>query len=210
MTASANGAAGISYMHEFRRKLIHLSSLWMVAAMLLLPRWPLAAAFGVCFVLNVLLERAYVLKVPYLTGIYRFFFGRMLRREPRPDQWIVSGGPYVWASAAMSLVLFPSVIAAAALAVMLIADTAAALVGRRWGRHKTVNGKSIEGVAAFLVAGWAVIAVPGLFAAMPWTACLAGMAGVIAAAFAELFEKQIRLDDNFSIPLIVGGFLLLG
>ena len=197
MTTSGNGAAGISYTQELCRKLIHLSSLWMVAAMALLPRWPLAVFFGSCFVLNVLLERAYVLRVPVLTGLYRFFFGRMLRRAPEPDQWIVSGGPYVWAAAAMALALFPSAIAATALAVMLLADTAAALIGRRWGRHKTVNGKSWEGVGAFVVTGWLVLAAAVVAAGWPRPMWVAGVVGVAAAAVAEHFLNQIRVDDNF-------------
>lgn len=32
----------------------------------------------------------------------------------------------------------------------------------------------------------------------------AGYLALFLAAAAELFEKQLRLDDNFSIPLIVG------
>jgi dolichol kinase len=37
----------------------------------------------------------------------------------------------------------------------------------------------------------------------------AGLAGVILAAVAELFQKQLKVDDNFSIPLCVGAVLFI-
>lgn len=207
MDNTANNPAGISYREEIKRKLIHLSSLWMVAAIIWLPRWPLAAALLLMFVLNLLLERARALRKPGLTPLYDFFFGGMLRSEPRRDQWVISGGPYVFAAALLSTALFPLPASAAALAAMLLGDTAAALIGRRFGRHKTVNGKSFEGVAAFVAAGLAgSFAVLALCGADPvyyrWA-----LAGILPAAAAELFEKQLKIDDNFSIPLVMGAFL---
>ena len=88
--------------------------------------------------------------------------------------------------------------------VMLIGDTAAALIGRRFGRHRAPNNKSVEGVVAFLIASWIALAV--LFAVCGAAPALyvVGFLAVLPAAAAELFEKQLRLDDNFSIPLIVG------
>ncbi|MBQ4106115.1 MAG: phosphatidate cytidylyltransferase [Lentisphaeria bacterium] len=198
----------ISYREEVKRKLIHLSSLWIPTAMCLLPRWPLCLLFAILLILNLLVERARAKQMPVITPLYDFFFGRMLRQAPAPDAWIISGGPYVFASATMTLALFAPPIAPAAMAVMLLGDTAAALIGRRFGRHKTWNGKSWEGVIAFLAVGY-------LGAALFLTVCHAGTAlylcaipGVILAAAVELFEKQLRLDDNFSIPLAVGIALL--
>ena len=199
----------ISYQQEVRRKLIHLSSLWMPAAMCILPRFPLATFFLVLLILNLLVEHARAAGNPVITPIYDFFFGRMLRFQPKPGQWIVSGGPYVFASAAMSLFLFPSPIAAAAMTVMLLGDTAAALIGRKFGKHKTVNNKSIEGVIAFLIAGYIGAAACLAICQMPAPFFLLAIPGVILAAVAELFEKQIHLDDNFSIPLALGSVLSL-
>ena len=194
----------ITYREEVKRKLIHLSSLWMPTAMVLLPRWPLCIALTVMLVLNLLVEHARANRVRVITPLYDFFFGRMLRQEPEPGAWIISGGPYVFASAALTLALFAPPAAPAAMAVMLLGDTAAALIGRRFGKHKAWNGKSWEGVAAFLVAGFLGAS---LFLALGGAApALYGWAliGVFPAAAAELFEKQLRLDDNFSIPLVMG------
>ena len=35
----------------------------------------------------------------------------------------------------------------------------------------------------------------------------AGAVAILPACAAELFEKQLRIDDNFSIPVIVGAGL---
>ena len=99
--------SGISYWNEVRRKLIHLSSLWMPLAMCFLPRIPLCIVFGVMLVLNLLLEHAYASGIPSLVRVYDFFFGGMLRKKPEKGQWIISGGPYVFASACLTLILFP-------------------------------------------------------------------------------------------------------
>ena len=198
----------ISYKEEIKRKLVHLSSLWMAAATLLLPRWGSCLLFFLLLVLTLLAEHDYANGGPwYLGRLYGKIFGKMLRNEVKPGQWIVSGGAPVLAAALLVNVLFPPFIAASALAVMLTGDAAAALIGRRFGKHRTVNGKSWEGFAAFVIVGFAalaaVLAVVGLFPAF-W---LWGLLGVLLAALAELFQKQLKVDDNFSIPLCVGAVL---
>ncbi len=204
-------AAPIAYRQEVYRKLIHLSSFWMVALIWFFPypRTLLVCFFSICLILNLLLEHAYANNVPAVRKFYSAFFGRMLRAEVQPGQWVVSGSPPVFAAAALSTLLFPQTVAAVALGVMLIADTAAALIGRRFGKHKLVNGKSAEGFAAFCIAGTG-LALLMLSAGGGLTFCagVAAFFGVFCAALAELFEKQIHLDDNFTIPVITGLFLV--
>ena len=195
----------ISYKEEIKRKLVHLSSLWMVAATLLLPRLISCILFFLLLVLTLVSEHDYANGGPwYLGRLYGKIFGKMLRNEVKPGQWIVSGGAPVLAAALLVNVLFPPFIAAPSLAVMLTGDAAAALIGRKFGKHRTVNGKSWEGFAAFVIVGFAalaaVLAIAGAFSAFwHW-----GLLGVLLAAVAELFQKQLKVDDNFSIPLCVG------
>ena len=145
--------ANIPYSQEILRKLIHLSSLWMPALIFF---WTgqkilLVYFFGILLILNLLCEFAFSCSVPVITPLYRFFFGKMLRGEVKRGQWIVSGSPPVFAAATLVCLCFRQEFAAVALGVMLTADTAAALIGRRFGRHQLVNHKSLEGVAAFCV-----------------------------------------------------------
>ena len=117
--------------------------------------------------------------------------------------------PPVWAAAAIATLFFPTFAGASGLAIMLLADTAAALIGRKFGRTKTVNNKSVEGIIAFNIVGimtfliisfWFELSQIGLVV-------LFGVIGVFASSMAELFEKQLHVDDNFSIVIINGLFL---
>ncbi len=214
----------ISYASEVKRKLVHLSSLWMPVAMGVMPpillryypqcqpRWILCAFFAILTLGCIGIECQYARRPDsFFSRVYARFFGRMIRGEVRSDQWIVSGGPYVLAGALVALLCFPAPIAACGMVVMLIGDTAAALVGRRFGRHKTINGKSIEGVLAFIGFGSLVCMVTvWLFGStFPTTIYYLVLPAVTLAAMAELCEKQLHIDDNVSIPLMTGGVLSL-
>ena len=201
----------ISYLEEVKRKCVHLSSLWMVAATLLFPyffpeygRWISCGVFAALLLLTLFSEHDYANNGRYLGRLYGILFGKMLRKEVHPGMWIVSGGAFVLAAALLVNLLFVPMIAAPSLAVMLTADAAAALVGRKFGRHKAPNNKSWEGVIAFVIVGYGALAAVLAIASAHGGFYVAGIVAVLLAAVAELFEKQLRLDDNFSIPLCVG------
>ena len=202
----------ISYFEEIKRKGVHLSSLWMVAATLLLAsrQWIACVIFGALLVLTLVSEHDYANSGRYLGRLYGILFGKMLRNEVKKGQWIVSGGAPVLMAALLVNLLFAPWIAAASLAVMLTGDAAAALVGRRFGRHKAVNGKSWEGFISFVLVGFGALAAVLAIAGIPCKFYFWGFAGVVLAAVAELFQKQLKVDDNFSIPLCVGAVLLIG
>ena len=210
--SDAGSGATISFRQELLRKGVHLSSLWMAALIFFWP-WSdrfLFYFFLTCLILNLFCEFAYARRVPVITPLYGFFFGRMLRKDPAPGDWVVSGSPPVFLAAALTTLLFPRFIAAAALGVMLTADTAAALIGRRFGRHRLNGGKSAEGTLAFFVTGTCFA-----FLVLRYAGEASGLmlfsaaAGVFLAALAELFQKQLRLDDNLTIPVICGAVMTL-
>lgn len=107
-----------------------------------------------------------------------------------------------YATALVALAMTQStLLCAIAVAVLGVADPAAALIGRRWGRTKLINGRSLEGSLAFVFAGVALAAplVVG-FHGLSWThALLLATGGAFAGALAELVSK--RVDDNLTIPL---------
>lgn len=166
--------------------------------------------FAFLFVLITLIEYGNYKKWPVCVKTYGKFFGKMLRKDEVKANFQPSGAPYVLAAAFMISVLFPSIIAMISLATMLIADTAAALAGRKLGRHKINNGtKSIEGAIAFWIASAGVLFFFHSQYAFSNIFIVRGILGFTCAMFAEIYEKQIRMDDNFSIPLIIGLFLYI-
>ena len=206
----------ISYYEEIKRKLIHLSSLWMVAATIVFPRcfqygrWIACVLFAVCLIITLVSEHDYANGGKYLGKLYGKLFGKMLRNDVKPGQWVVSGGAPVLAAALLVNLVFPYPIAAAALAVMLTGDAAAALIGRKFGKHKLVNNKSLEGAISFIIAGYIFLALTGICNQMPLVFYIAGIFAVTAGAVVELFTAQLKIDDNFTIPLTTGAVLYAG
>ncbi len=86
--------------------------------------------------------------------------------------------------------------------VLALADPAAALVGRRFGKTRLVNGRSLQGTLAFFVVGllasWGLLAVAHPAVSLAEGVVVGALASGLAA-LAELFSR--RIDDNLSIPL---------
>lgn len=194
----------IPYRQEVYRKLIHLSSTWMAVAMYFLPSGQAALLFLILAAVDVLLEYGDYRKWPVIHPLYQFFFGRMMRNSRGDGNFELSGGPYVLAAAFLSVLCFKPPVAVCAFTVMLFGDTAAALVGRQFGKIKFANGKSLEGVLAFIAASVLVLIICGCIFTYPSSLYLKGCIGIVLAAVAELYEQKLHIDDNFSIPLLVG------
>ena len=95
--------------------------------------------------------------------------------------------------------------AAVALVALGVGDPAAALVGRRVGRLRLFNGRTVEGTLAFvavsLVASAALLLIGHQLSL--GAALLIAASGAVAGAAAELFARGI--DDNLAIPIVACG-----
>ncbi len=200
----------ISYGHEIFRKTIHLSSLWMVASIAFFPKWFNIALFVFLLASIILVEYGNYRQWKLFTLTYGSLFNRILREKERQEKFHLSGASYVIAAALMVTAIFPKIIAMTALSIMLIGDTSAALVGRKFGRHKINGGtKSIEGSIAFWLSSAAVLLFFYLAYHQPLPFLPCGLIGITVATFAEIYRNRLHLDDNFSIPLATGLFLSL-
>lgn len=104
-------------------------------------------------------------------------------RKPASSTWFLIGALTV-------LVFAPHGFFAPALLVLALADPAASLVGRLWGRHKLGKG-SWEGTGAFFLVALAVL--------VPFAGLSAGLIAALAVAVAEVVPSGI--DDNLTVPL---------
>ncbi|MBE6405520.1 MAG: phosphatidate cytidylyltransferase [Lentisphaerae bacterium] len=188
--------------------MVHLSSIWMVFVMWYAGRVPAFIFFAVLAVLNLIVEYARYKKVPVITPLYEALFKNMLRESH--GKFRPSGSPPYLASAAVTSLLFPLPFSIISFLCMMFGDTAAALIGRKFGKHKLFNGKSIEGCAAFLITDFMIVIGAFLILKFSWILMVCGLVGVIIAMFAELFNEELHLDDNFSIPLLIGGMFRVG
>ncbi|MCC6526854.1 MAG: hypothetical protein IT373_29665 [Polyangiaceae bacterium] len=110
-----------------------------------------------------------------------------------------------WYGTALAILCFTQEPAttAAAVAILGLADPAAAFIGRRFGRIRLLHGRSLEGSLTFVAVGFvAAFAWLRLFHAAELTLPLALAAATGAALVAGVAEHvSRRVDDNFAIPL---------
>ena len=194
-----------SYSGEVVRKAIHLSSLsipivyfFISTSTALLLLVPLTLAFGLADLAR--------LVVPRFRSFYHTWFGWLLRaHEKSQDEKRLNGATYVLLSATIGILLFPKVIIITAFAILIVSDSVAALVGRKFGRHPFMK-KSFEGTFAFFVSAVAVVCLAPKISYIP-AEYLIGIAAAFLGAIVEALP--IPLDDNLSIPFSIGAAMWL-
>jgi dolichol kinase len=126
--------------------------------------------------------------LPPVQRAFTSAFGLLLRDDETKGP---HGSLYFLAGVFLSILLFPKNLACVGLVYLAVGDTAAEVVGRRFGRVKLLGPKTLEGTAACFVSSAAV----GLFL-LPWPIALVGAA---AGTLFELFGTGNI--DNATIPV---------
>lgn len=138
-------------------------------------------------------------------GLIRWIFGPLMRADELPETGggiRLNGATCVLVGAALMALLFPLRVAVPVLVMTMLADAAAALVGRRLGRHPWGSlSSTVEGTAAFVATGLA------LMAYFPALAYGPAAAGVLIGAFVEALP--LPANDNIWVP-VVAGFVVAG
>lgn len=199
MTQVDNGT--IHYRDEIFRKLIHLCSLSIPVVYYFIPRNSALIILGIMTAIALFFDLGRYLSST-IGKIFYNFFGFLLRQhEVDYKKRNLNGATYVLLSALICILIFPKVIVVTAFAVLIISDTMAALIGRRYGRHKFLF-KSLEGTLAFFLSGIVVVLlspkIEYLFSEY--------IIGIIATAFGAVIENVSfgLADDNLVIPISIG------
>lgn len=188
----------LNYRQEIYRKLIHLSSscipfmLWYFGKDVFLP-WVIASAI----ILPILdYGRRH-------NKFLRYVYTKLFTGFTRPiEDGILTGASWVIIGAAVTIFIFNEKSAIIGLLVLSIADSAAAIIGIKFGKTKLVS-KSLEGSAAFFIT--AAIIVFSLYPAAFYINLLA----VSVATVVELISTP-RLNDNLLIPMVTALILSIG
>ena len=194
------------YIHEVLRKTIHVSSLWMVAIMYFLSKIDAVLTFGI-FSLLILAVEYLRHRNSLIKKVFIILFGKILREKE--VEKTMTGAAYFVLSALIVSMIFPKEIAITSFSVMIISDTAAALIGKKFGKTLLIDDKTLQGTQAFFIS--AVITIICLINFFPHdnvrylTVFLAAATGTLA----ELFSKRVKIDDNLLVPLVVGAILLI-
>lgn len=199
MTPIDNGT--IQYRDELFRKLIHLTSLSIPIVYYFITTETAATILAILTAVALILDLGRYLH-PETGKIFYKIFGFLLREhELDHKKKNLNGATYVLISALISVLIFPKAIFISAFSILIISDSAAALVGRKFGKHKFLS-KSLEGTLTFFISACIVI----LFTPKIGSFKEEYVIGFIAAFIGAIVENiSFRLiDDNLSIPLSVG------
>lgn len=108
--------------------------------------------------------------------------------------------PYIIA-VLLTIITFPKTIAIVAIFTLAIADPLSAIFGIKFGKHKVVPHKSIEGSIAFFIATF-LIATSVLYEYVPQYQGIIVFISLLLALLTSIFEMiPLKLDDNLTIPL---------
>jgi dolichol kinase len=199
MTHNERGTIG--YKDELIRKLIHITSLLIPVIYYFITTSLAATILGSLAAFALILDLARYFS-PSIGKIFYKVFGFLLRRhEFDRDKKNLNGATYVLISAFIGVLIFPKVLFITAFSMLIIGDTMAALIGRKFGKHKFLF-KSFEGTSAFFISSCIVILFTpkvGYFT----EEFLIGFAAAFTGAITENISFKY-IDDNFSIPLAVG------
>ncbi len=183
---------------ELKRKAVHLGTLVIPIGYGLTSETTVLTFLIPFFLLYLLVDLLRHVH-PGLGSLFnRYFFGRVLREEEKPR---LMGSTYFLLASILTILLFPKSIAIASLLILILSDTAAALVGKGIGRRRFFK-KTLEGTTAFLLSSLLIV----------W--CYPGLdrfVGSVAALGTTLVEAlPISLDDNLTIPLVAGAIMFCG
>jgi dolichol kinase len=188
-------------MLEIRRKLVHASGVFLIFIIIWLGKWNAALIILSMAVAFLLLgeyrknrEKYKIIKSKELDEIEETM-EKVFKEHERPNTLPFKGTTEFFIGCFLATVIFEPTIAIASIAVLSLADAMSTLIGSYFGKHKLpINKKkTFEGSTAFFLTATFVL----LFFANP----LKALAVAILATFAEMIPK---IDDNLTVPMVVG------
>lgn len=188
----------ISFRGELIRKSIHLCSLSIpILYFFLNPTIVISLLLGGFLVSSVLdLIRLYG------NNAIRKYLGIAIGFMIRPREHKSFSGATTIVFAGLLVYLFYDLpIAAASMVIIIVGDSAAAVIGRIVGKMRFNNKKSLEGTLAFIMFSLlGMLLIPGLDFQL-------GLVGVLVGALFEVLP--VPIDDNISVPIVAGGAMQL-
>jgi dolichol kinase len=187
---------------EFSRKVLHLTAATTPVVYMFIARETALWLLALCVAIAVAVEVLRQVSAPCAV-----FFRRTVGFMVRTTEWTrVTGATYVLLGAWLSVWLFPKPIAVAVLFIQVISDTAASLIGLRYGRTRFL-GKSVAGSSAFFLTALAILWL--MWPAKKEIDLLAAAVATLAEALPALRFGRYELNDNLVVPLLTGVVLCL-
>lgn len=199
MTHIDNGT--IHYRDELVRKLIHLFSLSIPVIYYFIPSSTSITILIYLTIFALLFDGGRFVSKSFANLFYRVFGFLLRKHELDKEKKNLTGATYVLLSALICALIFPKVIFVTAFTILIISDTSAALIGRKFGKRKFLR-KSFEGTLSFFISASIVV----IFTPKVGNFPMEYVIGFIAAFVGAIVENISYglADDNLSIPISVG------
>jgi dolichol kinase len=199
MTHIDNGT--IHYRDELVRKLIHLFSLSIPIIYYFIPSSTSIAILIGFTIFALIVDGGRFISKSFAKVFYQAFGFLLRKHELDKEKKNLTGATYVLLSALICALIFPKVIFVTAFTILIISDTMAALIGRKFGKRKFLR-KSFEGTLSFFISASIVVFFTPKVGDFPMEYVI----GFIAAFFGAIVENISYgyADDNLSIPISVG------
>lgn len=137
-------------------------------------------------------------------------FGKIMRPHELKNEIVLNGATWVFISACVCIILLPKLFAIIGFSILIISDTAAALYGKKYGKHKWFVNKSVEGSLAFAATAILNLFFIGFLVSAQWQFYAIGALCCVIGSLVEAVSGILKIDDNLSIPLSIGYLLWLG
>lgn len=199
MTQIDNGT--IHYRDELIRKLIHLFSLSIPVIYYFIPSSVSITILAILTAIALIIDLGRFISMSFAQVFYKFFGFLLRKHELDKKNKNLTGATYVLISALICGIIFPKVIFVTAFTILIISDTMAALIGRKFGKIRFLR-KSFEGTLSFFVSASIVVFFTPKIGNLPLE-YVVGIVGAFVGAIVENISYGFA-DDNLSIPLSVG------
>jgi len=182
----------LSIKNELMRKSIHICNSLFAYSLFFFNQRDFAIAIGICTIGIILFEIARV-KSHKVSTFFIKIFGPIIRDFEGGGR--LTGATYVMVSSFFVLLFFDKYVCITSILIMSYSDTAAAIIGKMYGKTKIFK-KTLEGSLAFFITSLIIILIMA-----PEVNLGLGLVAILAATIVE--SLPISVDDNLSVPLII-------
>lgn len=194
------------YNFEIKRKIFHVCGMIIPLSYLVTSKIIMLSALLLITGITLSLDIARHYN-PLIQKYVNMYLGFLLRSKEKSGSFHLSGASYMALGLILSCLIFPKYLAINTWLILMISDALAALIGKKYGKPLK-NGKSIAGFLAFLISAIFISIIVNYFLKNEINVCIIVLAS-FSAALTEFYSEQIRINDNFLIPLSFGVVYLL-
>jgi len=183
---------GISLKKEIARKSIHFTTSILPFAYFSLAQKEQILVLSISLFVLFLIGDILRIYVTQMKQIYEKIFGSLLRENESGKN--LNGATLLFLGFSVSIVLFEKNIAIIAMLFLAISDSVAAIVGKRFGKHR-IFSKTFEGALGFFASAF-------IISLIFYDRIIFSLLIALIMAIIELVP--LKINDNIVIPIATG------